>query len=454
MPRPGWDVISRDAPVPPTIPTDTGVLFAVGATEKGPEVPVLIRSLSSYEASFGVRTGGVDLYDAVDTFFREGGSKVYISAVPTTPDPARFVVTPDGASYPYPGVEAADVAELATTALSRDELNDLAAQAGVEDPASLPNKEAVVQAIEQAAEDAQAAAAPRALNGDLVTALDRFESALGPGQVIAPGSVDPAVQAALLEHAGTHNRVALLESPPDADAAALKAFVTPLTANAYARYGALFAPRGVVPGIAPLTTRFVGWSTAAAGIIARADARGLNPNVPAAGSNGQSIYAVALEARFSDADYEDLNDNGVNCAQYRWGRIQTYGYRSLIDPDVNPAWKSFGNARLNMAIVAQAGAVAERYVFSQIDGTGKRIAEFGGDLRAMLVPFYEAGALYGASAPEAFQVNVGPAVNTPETIAAGELHAVLMVRMSPFSEYVLIEIVKVATTEALASVAA
>jgi hypothetical protein len=120
---------------------------------------------------------------------------------------------------------------------------------------------------------------------------------------------------------------------------------------------------------------------------------------------------------------------------------------------VNTNWISLGNARLNMAIVARAGQVAERYVFSQIDGRGKRIAEFGGDLRAMLVPFYEAGALYGTSFDDAAIVNVGANVNTPETIANGELRAQIQVRMSPFAEYVLVEIIKIATTESLAAAA-
>ena len=72
-------------------------------------------------------------------------------------------------------------------------------------------------------------------------------------------------------------------------------------------------------------------------------------------------------------------------------------------------------------------------------------------LRAMLVPFYESGALYGETAEDAFEVNVGQQVNTPETIAAGELHAVLEVRMSPFAEKVVIEIVKVDPTVAIAA---
>ena len=73
----------------------------------------------------------------------------------------------------------------------------------------------------------------------------------------------------------------------------------------------------------------------------------------------------------------------------------------------------------------------------------------------MLAAFYDEGALYGASRRRTrIDVDVGSAVNTPETIANGELHAVLKVKMAPVSEWVVIEIVKIATTESLAPLAA
>ena len=192
------------------------------------------------------------------------------------------------------------------------------------------------------------------------------------------------------------------------------------------------------------------WSAVVAGIISRNDVS-YTPNQAAAGVNGVSIYALDLTAVFTDQEYEDINYGGVDMARFRYGTIENYGYRSLVDPDsAAGAWLNFGNCRLNMGIVAGGGAIAERYVFSQLDGRGITIADFGGELSAMLVQYWEAGALYGATAREAFYVDVGSQVNTEATIAAGELHAVIACRMSPFAELVVIEIVKVSTTEALA----
>jgi hypothetical protein len=102
-----------------------------------------------------------------------------------------------------------------------------------------------------------------------------------------------------------------------------------------------------------------------------------------------------------------------------------------------------------MAIFAQADLIAENYVFSEIDGKGVTIKKFGGELQAMLMTFFQEGSLYGDTPDQAFIVDTGSTVNTPTTIANLELHAVLMVRMSPFAELVVIEIVKRLVTEAV-----
>jgi hypothetical protein len=116
-----------------------------------------------------------------------------------------------------------------------------------------------------------------------------------------------------------------------------------------------------------------------------------------------------------------------------------------------PQWRELGQVRLIMAIVAQADAIAEAHLFAILDGRRHEIVKFGGELTAMLIPFYEDGSLYGNTPQEAFRVDVGPAVNTEATIAAGELHAVIALRCSHMAELVFVEIVKVETTQALAA---
>jgi hypothetical protein len=426
--RPGVDIISSELPPPRSAPTDTSVWFVVGETGIGPVVPTLVRSMGEYESTYGERDDGLALYDAADAFFREGGAKLYVSAIPTTPSVALAE------------------SEVELDSLTRAELDAIAEQNALV-PADYSTKADLIEAIE--ASNGQIAAPQAATPSDFTDALDKFTRQLGPGQVSIPGQSDTATNTALLEHAEACNRIALLETPDSSDPAQLITAVDPLRDLAQARYGAMWAPHAVIPGVAAGTTRTVPYTAIEAALMAELD-RAFNPNIPAAGVNGQSSYATDLTQRYTDQQYHDLNEGGVDMARLIYEGVRSYGYRTLVDP-VDPTWLDLGNARLNMAIVAQAEGIAERFVFSQLDGRGRTIAQFGAELRAMLIPFYEADALYGATADEAFQVDVGNQVNTPETIANGELHAVIKLRMSPFAEWVVIEIVKVATTQALAA---
>lgn len=396
--RPGVDVISRALPPPRSAPTDTGVAFVVGITGgAGTDPYALVHSMTEYEAVFGPRTGGPAVYDWADVYFREGGAKLYVART--------------------------DVA-LGGTRSSRSSKSDA---------------------------DAPTVAA---LDPTIQTALDALTKDLGPGQVAiadATLAADVANQSALTAHAAATNRVALL-SCADGTAAQLIAAGTALQTDANGRYGALFAPSAVVPGVVAGTTRTVPYSAVEAGIIARNDLT-YTPNQPAAGVLGQALYAIDVSGRYTDQEYSDLNDAGVNAVRLIYGGVRTYGYRACVDPIATPTWLMFGWARLNMAITAQAESIGENYVFSQLDGRRRTISQFGGELSAMLAPFYDAGALYGPTPQDAYDVNVGTTVNTEATIANGELHAILSVRMSPDAEWVVIEIVKVASNQALPSTA-
>jgi phage tail sheath protein FI len=287
--------------------------------------------------------------------------------------------------------------------------------------------------------------APEAVVDDGLAALTRD---LGPGQVFVPGAagVAPTAHASLLAHAGATNRIALLDTDADATAAELEALAATYSTDTNARYAAMFAPAAIVPGITPASTRTVPYSAVSAGIMSRNDAR-YTPNIAAAGVNGISRFAIDLTARYTDAERQALNTAGVDIARNVYGQIETYGYRTLA-PEAS-GWLSLANARLNMEIVAKAEAIGERYVFAQIDGRRVKLSQFGSDLSGMLVPYQDAGALYVRDDSPGFYVDVGPAINTDEVIASGEIHAVLGLRMSPFAEYVVIEIVKVAADQPL-----
>jgi hypothetical protein len=83
MAAPGVEVSLLDVPgavVSP--PTDTGVWFVTGLTERGPtDTALAVGSLNDYINKYGARVSYGYLYDVLETFFREGGYKAYVARV-------------------------------------------------------------------------------------------------------------------------------------------------------------------------------------------------------------------------------------------------------------------------------------------------------------------------------------------------------------------------------------
>lgn len=287
-----------------------------------------------------------------------------------------------------------------------------------------------------------------AVDASLTAALALFTRDLGPGQVIAPGRDTEAQHVILAEHARSTNRIALGDAPDTDVVATLTGLGDGLTEE-QARYIALFGPWVTVPGTTAGTTRDIPPSGIVAGIMARNDAAGITPNQPSAGVLGQSNEGLTVTQAWTDDDRNTLNLNGINVLRAMYDGVRVYGFRTLADPDTDDAWVNLANARMIMAIQAQADAIAERFVFRQLDGRRHTVQEYGGALTGMLLPYWQQGSLYGANPNEAFRVDVGSNVNTDESMAAGELRANIGLRVSPFAEEVIIELVKTRTTEAV-----
>lgn len=470
MTLPGSLVINRDAPPARTAPTDTGTWFAAGFADFGPtDEAVKVRSLKEFKSAFGGRVNSGSLCDSVETFFREGGSVCYVARV-VGPAAANASVTIDSTvdvEAKYPGafgnglnveVEAGSQSGTFRFVVTHD--SDASVSETSPDYATVADAEDWDSAYVTITDNAGSASDPSvgtyslsggsddyasATDSDWQTALDLFVADLGPGQVSYPGRTTATAHSQLLQHAEDTNRIALLDAADTATVATLTAAAAAASILPGASRGALFAPWAKIAGVSGGSVRTVPYSAVQAGLEARRDASGLNPNVPAAGVNGQPVSVIELAQSWTDDDRETLNDAGVNVAKLVYGGPRTYGYRTLVDPDTDPNNWQLGNSRLRMAVTAKASEIAERYVLSQIDGKGRTIAAFAGDLSGMLTGYYESGGLYGDSPEEAFRVDTS--VNTPETIEAGQLRAVISMRVSPMAELVVIEIVKVPVSQ-------
>jgi hypothetical protein len=479
MSLPGTTVTLLDTPPPRSAPTDTSVWFLVGMTERGPTTATLVTSLAQHDSVYGARVSYGFVRDALEVFFREGGGQAYVNRVV---GPAPVIASKnllDASSGTCLVVKAnssgtwgnsISVAVLAGTPATNFVISILYNGVEVENSGQLADTTAAVTwgagsnyvTITQGAsvlDPAVLAAAAlaggtddhaNALDANWKTALDGFGSELGPGQVSAPGRTTDQTHIDLQAHAATHNRFALLDFVDSPSATTLLQDVTDARST-NARWSAAFGPWALVGGGPGGTVRTVPYSAIEAGMIARNEGLGLGPNVPAAGDRGQSSSAIGLsQAGFTDADRESLNNQGFNVSIVKYGGVRTYGYRSLANPASEPNYILASNMRLIMGITADAGVIAENYLFQVIDGPspgGNIWTRFKSDLIAMLLPYFNSGQLYGLTSDQAFSVDVGPQINTPTTIAAGEIHAVLEVVMSPFGEQVKIQIVKRSVTE-------
>lgn len=476
MARPGTLVSLRNTPSQISVPTDTGVVFLAGLTDMGPLSPQVVYSLNDFVTTYGARQTYSYLYDWLDTYFREGGNKAYLTRVVGPAATSGFknlldagagislVVTAIG-----PGAWSANykVAVVAGTAggTFKIQITD-AANVVLEDSGDLVDQAAAINwsafsryvritlgatalvpaLLAAAALSAGADDRNNIVDAQWQTAWDRFNKDLGPGQIAAPARNALAGWNQMIAHAQANNRVAIIDYPNIWTEATLEGYA----ASIRSRYAAGWAPWIVVPGVTAGTNRTLPSSALLAGLIARNDPT-LGPNHPSAGNAGVAQYVTDIaQPDWTDTQRQTMNGLGVNAIRRFRGGVRVYGWRSLADPANDSNWIDFANMRLFMAASALLNEVAENFLFEEIDGqNGITINKFHDALVAPMLNMYNTHQLFGDSADEAFSVDTGPAVNTLVTIGNLELRAVVNVKMAPMAEYVAIEIVKRAVTEVI-----
>jgi hypothetical protein len=421
--------------------------------------------MADFERIYGSRASyATTFWDSMDAYFREGGGKAWVARVldATAVEASLTIgtwtkVTANGAGTwgnalkvgTVAGVGAGSVQVVVQDAASA--LLEMSPEFTTK-PDLLAWEGQYVHIVDTTPADVTMppVTAPASMTGgvftsasvveaDYIKALSTLGLNLGPGQVSIPGITTSTGHKAILAHAAQKNRVAILDAPDNSTAAGLISAVTAIRQDVNARYGAMFAPRVIIPGVVPNTVREIPYSPIQAGLISRS----FEQLQPAAGVNGISRIGLAVKYEWTDVERQQLNEGGVDIVRNMDNTIRTYGYRTLVDPVKLPAWVQLNTTRIVMAVKAQAEVAAESHVFRNIDGKGIEIASLHGDLVAICVQFYNQNALYGSKPDEAFAVDTGSAVNTPESIARGELRANVMLRTSPFSELVVINIIKV-----------
>jgi hypothetical protein len=264
--------------------------------------------------------------------------------------------------------------------------------------------------------------------------LALFTSDFGPGQVSVPGVATSAVQTAIAAHCSQYGRVGLADLVDTSTVATLTAAASTISAlGSQARNIALFTPW---LDIAP-----VAGTAGNRGVPPCAFATG-NPNIPCAGIEGILETPVAAHASFVAADRETLNTAGINVIRPMVGGFRIYGNVTAVNRLNDPLYFMLSNVRLDMAIEAQANQIQETYMFSQLDGNGVDLADYGNDLGNMMTEWQTLGALFPNNQGVFYTVDTGVDVNTPSSEAQGIEAATIAYARAPGAEQVNLNIVR------------
>jgi hypothetical protein len=282
-------------------------------------------------------------------------------------------------------------------------------------------------------------------------ALALFARSLGPGQVAAPEETgSAAVYGSLLNHAAANNRFALLDPVLTDNTTALLTtkvgLYTGITLNK--DYGMMAgqwvnipAPAGTIGGSA----RQVPGSAIVAALCQRVENLG-NPNRAAAGRDFPLQYVTSFIFEPTDTERDTLLTAGMNTFATKYGVLEFYGFQTGVvqSPDT-PYWQA-NCSRARMWLTARAQFLGEGSMFKTIDALGHAAEALKGAIIGICLDLYNVDGLFGTDPDDAFQVNVGSAVNTIATIAQGELHAVVQARLSLHAKAVIIDLVSVPVT--------
>ncbi|HZF08730.1 MAG TPA: phage tail sheath subtilisin-like domain-containing protein [Thermoanaerobaculia bacterium] len=249
--------------------------------------------------------------------------------------------------------------------------------------------------------------------------------------VAVPGAIDAASQAAVIAHCqNAGDRFAILDS--QITSTLTPAAIQGSTGNS--NYAAMYFPRIQVFDPVSNGSLYVAPSGHMAGIYARVDTQ---RGVHKAPANEVVLGAVGLEARLGKADQDGLNPAGINVIRNLNGNITVWGARTL-GGDANLDWKYINVRRLFLFLRDSIDAGTQWVVFEPNDLS--LWAKITRNVSAFLTNVWRSGALFGATAPEAFYVRCDATTNPPEVRDLGQVVTEIGVAVVKPAEFVIFRI--------------
>jgi hypothetical protein len=458
---------------------ESSQLFVVGKAQRGPaDEAVLIESIADFEAKFGGYLSSSYLHPTVETFFEEGGTQCYVARTVGASATSGTLELDNSSAAPVltidangPGVWSADVdvevvevvagtsfrvniyyqdvlvystgtVTSAAQAAGRINLSAVAAQyvsASATDGATTLPVAIAATAL------STGAAGNSVVVGDYVSSLDLFNGALGSGAVTCPEISNSTMHDALIAHANTNSRIAILHDVENASIAAVKATALGLQAGDNAEHAALYYPWIEVPTTVNGVTRFI----PPVGYVAAKRATAHNQtgsHVPAAGLLSASRFVAGVKTDIDKTNGDSLDDNCVNAIRIIQNSVRIYGARSLSADDENFRYITAQDTVNH--VVIEAGRSLEDLVFSTIDGRNTIFSAIESRLIAILSPLRDIGALFeafdanGRKIDSGFTVRCDAKLNPVSQLAGGTVKAKVGLRVSSVGDKIEVDIIK------------
>jgi phage tail sheath protein FI len=275
--------------------------------------------------------------------------------------------------------------------------------------------------------------------GDVVAGIARLERA--DVQIIAaPGNTTTLVYNALIDQAqALKDRFAILDSPA-------KTAIADLLKNGGKRpkdsqgWAAFYYPQITVPPVlkndfTTAANNLVAPTGHIAGVYARVDSlRGVHK----APANEVLLGALGVEDVLNDGDQDQLNLDGVNAIRLFSQGPTVWGARTLQDRDADKTFR-YINVRRLVTYIEQSLKVGLRFAVFEPNTLALR-QQITRSVRGFLDGVWRDGALFGATADDAYYVRFPDAFNTDDDRALGRLTIEIGLRATYPAEFIIVRI--------------
>lgn len=472
-------VISTSVRTGPSTATvrESSQLFVVGLAQRGPSnEAVLVESLADFEDVFGGYRSDSYLHPTVETFFEEGGTRAYVvrsvgaSATVgelTLQDGSAndvITLTANGAGDWSEDVDVQVINSGSTFKINLYFLDDLVYTTGTVTSSSQAvgriNQSTVASRYVSAAVD-DADLLPATLSAtalsagdsddtaldedDFTDGLELFNDALGVGAVACPEVFNDAMHSALVAHANTYNRIALLCGSESDSVSAIKVTAGTVQNLDSPEHAAIYYPWVEVPTSVGGITRFI----PPIGYVAAKRALAHNQtgaHMPAAGLLSSSRFVVGVKSDINKTVGDDLDEGFVNAIRVIQNTVRIYGARSTSADTDN--FKYITQQDVVNTVVSEAYRSLEDLVFSPIDGRNTIFSNIEARLIAILASMRDTGALYpafdanGRLLDPGFTVKCDATINPAAQLNEGLVKAKVGLRVSSIGDQIEIDIVK------------